>query len=75
MSLTDNNDNLSMAPLLVLITVPDGLGALERTPLGPLVAGRPPTRNGSLSVDSARPSTNVVHPATTSTAAAVAIQN
>lgn len=27
MSLTDNNDNLSIAPLLVLITVPDAAGA------------------------------------------------
>lgn len=42
MSLTDNNDNLSIAPLLVLITVPDAAGASGRAPLGPLVAGRPP---------------------------------
>lgn len=41
MSLTDNNDNLSIAPLLVLITVPDAAGASGRAPLGPLVAGRP----------------------------------
>ncbi|CKR67698.1 Uncharacterised protein [Mycobacterium tuberculosis] len=73
MSLTDNNDNLSIAPLLVLITVPDAAGASGRAPLGPLVAGRPPTRNGSLRMDSARPSTTVVQPAITTTAARQAI--
>src|SRR6516165_11410437 len=73
MSLIDSNDNLSIGPLSVLTTVPVGVGAFERIPLGPLVAGRPPTRNGSLSIDRARPSTNVVHPATTSTAPAQAI--
>jgi hypothetical protein len=56
-----------------LTTVPVGLGAFGRIPLGPLVAGRPPTRNGSLSIDRARPSTKVVQPATTSIAAAQAI--
>ncbi|GAA4533535.1 hypothetical protein GCM10023161_04500 [Mycobacterium paraffinicum] len=50
--------------------MPVGAGAFERIPLGPLVAGRPPTRNGSLSIDSARPSTKDVHPATTIAAAA-----
>ncbi len=59
-----------MGPLSVLSTLPVGLGAFERIPLGPLAAGRPPTRKGSLSIDSARPSTNVVQPATVSTAAA-----
>ena len=70
MSLTDSNDNLSIAPLSVLTTVPVGPGALGRTPLGPFVAGRPPTRNGSLSIERARPSTKDVHPATTRIVAA-----
>src|SRR6516225_11144227 len=74
MSLSDSNDNLSIGPLSVLTTVPVGLGAFGRGPLGPLVAGRPPTRNGSLSIDRARPSTTVLlHPATTSTAPTKAI--
>src|ERR1700744_2214375 len=73
MSLIDSNDNLSMGPLSVLTTVPVGAGPPGRGPLGPLTAGSPPTRNGSLSIDSARPSTTVVHPATTSVAAAQAI--
>src|SRR6516162_7851822 len=73
MSLMASNDNLSIGPLSVLTTVPVGLGASERGPLGPLVAGRPPTRKGSLSIDRARPSTTVLHPATTSTATAQAI--
>src|ERR1700758_3299151 len=73
MSLIDSNDNLSIAPLSVLTTVPVVGGAFWRGPLGPLVAGRPPTRKGSLSIDSARPSTKVLHPATTSTAPTKAI--
>src|SRR5689334_6283470 len=70
MSLTDSSARLSMGPLSVLSTLPVGLGACERIPLGPWVAGSPPTRKGSWSIDSARPSTNVVQPATSSTAAA-----
>src|SRR5690348_1256695 len=70
MSLTDSSAKVSIGPLSVLSTLPLGLGAFERVPLGPLVAGRPPTRKGSLSIDSTRPPTNVVQPATTSTAAA-----
>src|SRR6516162_1967622 len=73
MSLIDSNDNLSIGPLSVLTTVPVGLGASGRGPLGPLVGGRPPTRNGSLSIDRARPSTKVLHPATTSAAPTKAI--
>src|SRR5882757_779409 len=73
MSLIDNSDNLSIAPLLVLTTVPVGAGALGRGPLGPLVAGRPPTRNGSLRIDRARPPTMVAHPATTKITARQAI--
>src|ERR1700753_2556105 len=70
MSLIESNAKVSIGPLSVLSTVPVGLGAVARVPLGPLVAGRPPTRNGSLSVESPRPSTNVIQPATTSIAAA-----
>ncbi|BBZ73253.1 hypothetical protein MPRS_43460 [Mycobacterium paraseoulense] len=44
--------------------MPVGPGAFERMPLGPFVAGRPPTRNGSLSMDNARPLTKDVQPAT-----------
>ena len=73
MSLIESNANLSMGPLLVLTTLPVGAGAFGRGPLGPSVAGRSPTRNGSLSIDNARPSTIVLHPATSSTAAAQAI--
>src|SRR3954466_8061001 len=68
MSSIDNSASLSIGPLLVLTTVPVGAGALGRGPLGPLVAGRPPTRDGSLSIDRARPSTTVLQPATMSTA-------
>ena|SRR6201996_9192736 len=70
MSLIDNNDSLSIFPLSVLTTVPVAAGALERIPLGPLVAGRPPTRNGSLSIDSARPCTTVRQLATVITVTA-----
>src|ERR1700722_5612262 len=73
MSLTDSNDNLSIGPLSVLTTVPWGAGAFARMPLGPLVAGRSPTRIGSLSIDRARPWVIVLHPATTSTVVAQAI--
>src|ERR1700739_1848238 len=73
MSLIESNDNLSIGPLSVLTTLPVGLGAFRRGPLGPLVAGMPPTRNGSLSMDRARPLTTVLQPATTSTAPAQAI--
>ncbi|BDB40286.1 hypothetical protein Mkiyose1665_22330 [Mycobacterium kiyosense] len=53
----------------MLTTVPVGAGAFGRIPLGPLVAGSPPTRNGSLRIDTARPDTTVgEHPATISTA-------
>src|SRR5262245_42592258 len=69
MSLIDNSDNLSIGPLLVLTTVPVGAGPFGRGPLVPFVAGSPPTRNGSLSIESARPSTIVEHDATVSTAA------
>src|SRR5690242_18578109 len=65
MSLIDNSASLSIGPLLVLTTVPVGAGELGRGPLGPLVAGKPPTRNGSLRIDRARPSTTVVQLATT----------
>src|ERR1700742_3242030 len=73
MSVTDCSASLSIGPLSVLTTLPTGAAAFDRIPLGPLVAGMPPTRNGSLSIDSARPSTTVLQPATTRTAAAHAI--
>src|SRR5271166_453547 len=73
MSLTDSNASLSIGPLSVFSTVPVVAGAFGRGPLGPSAAGKSPTRNGSLSVDNARPSTKVVHPASTSTAPAQAI--
>src|SRR5271165_2504466 len=73
MSLTDNSDNLSIGPLFVLTTVPSGAGPLGRGPLAPLVAGKPPTRNGSLRMDSARPPTTVVQPTSTSSVVTQAI--
>src|ERR1700724_499766 len=73
MSVIESRDNLSIGPLSVFTTVPVGLGAFQRIPLGPLVAGIPPTRKGALSMDRARPSLNGVQPATMSTAPAQAI--
>ncbi len=73
MSLTDSCASLSIGPLLVLTTVPVGAGAFGRGPLGPSAATKSPTRNGSLSIDRARPSTTEPHPATTRTAPAQAI--
>ena len=72
MSLTDNCASLSMGPLLVLTTVPVGAGAFGRIPLGPSAATKSPTRNGSLSIDRARPATTEPHPATMSTTPAQA---
>ena len=64
MSLTDSNDNLSIGPLLVLTTVAGRRRCVRAGPAGTVGRGQIPTRNGSLSIDNARPSTIVLHPAT-----------
>src|ERR1700744_1516193 len=68
MSLIASNASVSAAPPSVLYTLPVGVGAFSRGPLGPSAAGSPPTRKGVYNMDSARPSTTVVHPAMTRTA-------
>src|ERR1700745_304436 len=67
MSLIASNASLSAAPPSVLSTLPVGAGASARGPLGPSATGSPPTRKGLYNMDSARPSTTVVQPATTRT--------
>src|ERR1700757_3932379 len=74
MSLNASITRLSTSPWSVFSTVPVGLGALLRTPLGPDFASNPPTRLGSYIIDTALPARTVLpHPANSTTTHATPI--